>query len=193
MGVPCKECGFRYDHYAYATCPECGDYPGSNKGANMTNLEQLEKERGKLIDEMVEITKAIEELKSKPTLPGWVTDDSVRFAISWDKVSAMSSLGDKKIAYLSGCLLKEHETAKQAYDDRILKTKILHRIEELNDGWVPDFTNGKVKKFMFMKNKSMLKVDYFIYYQYMPATHYMESEDIARQIMEEFDLEVLFK
>ena len=80
------------------------------------------------------------------------------------------------------------------YADYIKAEETLKKaIADLNQGWWPDFNNGKQDKFFIYSQIAdhKLYIDRWLYHKEQPAFMYMESRDIAESIIAKYQAELL--
>ena len=89
--------------------------------------------------------------------------------------------------YDSNNVFHTREEAEQYIKREKAIRKVTDRIKELNDGWYPDWDDGEIKYYFNSYNHSTnsMFVDYYVYTQAYPNSHYMKSEEIAKQIRNE--------
>ena len=89
--------------------------------------------------------------------------------------------------YTSNNVFHTREEAEQHIKREKAIRKVTDRIKELNDGWYPDWDDGKVKYYFNSYNHSTnsMFVDYYFHKQSYPNNYYMKSYKVANQIKDE--------
>lgn len=85
------------------------------------------------------------------------------------------------------------ESAQQHADNLKTIAEIRNRIEELNDGWEPEFKNGEMN-YAFHKYQGRIRMEYSSITQHLETWKYFDTAEIGEQLIKEFGdrLEVLF-
>ena len=86
---------------------------------------------------------------------------------------------------------RTEEGAKQAFALSCAKKRVKDRIEELNEGWTPDWNAEKQLKFFHTKKHLAIVTDYCYSVKYQPTYMYMKSRAIAGQILSEMEDDLL--
>jgi len=152
-----------------------------------------------LAEERLEkLEKELEEKKEKPQT---VWDLSV-----WDTYYCIDMDGDISSHIITdyqsfvwkrdqgNAFLTEAEALKEV-DRRAAKTRILRRISELNDGWVPDWGNNNSKWFIYLgRRPNILYITYQVSVQCHSDAWYLRSQEDAELLISEMgdDLKTLF-
>lgn len=90
-----------------------------------------------------------------------------------------------------GNYFKSEEDAKMVIKAMQIEQAIRIRRIELNDGWEPDWDNrGEDKYFIFTECGCCLKVFKVNLYNHFPIFGYYKSEEIAQQVIDEFEDEL---
>lgn len=89
--------------------------------------------------------------------------------------------------YAKGEYYPTEEEAIKDIERKKARMRIIRRIEELNDGWVPDFEDGNMDKFYvnYEHGRSALSFTYVWRPQALEPCFYMKSEEIAEQMIRE--------
>lgn len=105
--------------------------------------------------------------------------------------NTLNSKNDKSPRYR--VFKTEAEASK--YADYIKAEETLKKaIAEANEGWWPDFNNGKQDKFFlcFLSDVTYkLDIDIYVYRKEQPAFMYMKSQEIAETIIEKYKSELI--
>lgn len=92
----------------------------------------------------------------------------------------------KKRKLLFG-ITKTEEECKELCRILNLKTKILKRLEEANDGWVPDFDDHDVDKyFLLYYNNEEDNIDISRFQYLCSSKHVAKSKEIWKEIIEDY-------
>lgn len=87
--------------------------------------------------------------------------------------------------YKHWLVFQTSEEAQFYLDKREFIVKVNDRIDELNDWWIPDWSNKYQKKYYIYSGLS-LEVDYTFIWNFPNIFHYMKSKEIANKIISEF-------
>lgn len=92
----------------------------------------------------------------------------------------------------SKCYYNPNEQLKQLRYDT-LRMKIVSRIRELNNGWIPDFSNHDMEKYWIRFDHEDKIVEYDLSYciQYLPSDMYLKSITLAKQLIREMSDELI--
>lgn len=95
--------------------------------------------------------------------------------------------GKNILAY--GNIYKTKEEAEKAKDIQFAKVRLRNAIAEANQGWKPDWNNGNLAKFYFVfdKTEEQPYVGYIFAGKTRPDWMYMESYDIAENILKQYE------
>jgi hypothetical protein len=88
-------------------------------------------------------------------------------------------------------LRSQLEEAEKERDYRAALTKVKRRIAELNEGWVPDWSNGSQKYSIFYTHaRGCVSADWGCYVKYTNNGLYLKDRSLALQLIEEMPEEL---
>jgi hypothetical protein len=103
---------------------------------------------------------------------------------------------DHLFRYQNRNVFPSKEEAQAALDRLNKRNEILDRIEELNEGWEPDWEDYESKYFIeYLYSENWWDIDSFRGVRFLPNEYYFKSRAIGHQLIEEFGdaLKVLFE
>ena len=103
------------------------------------------------------------------------------------------NLHEKDIArFLYGCYFKTREEVEQYMKERKLLFKLHQWAKEKNDGWEPDWENGKIKFYLWYDSEvEELKVDYTYWCDRFNKLPYFKSQEIVLECIDLFGEEII--
>ena len=152
------------------------------------NIKDLSEEQRK------DLQKQLEEYEEKKTV--WDLEEGNEY---WFTNSVLGVHKDKrkhraidKWRRGSGSIFFTKEAAKKEAKRRLAITKVNKRIDELNDGWEPDWENTNQSKYMIYYVYSQDEFDIWNYRSTKDeiVLNYMESSYLAEQIIDEMEDEL---
>ena len=158
-----------------------------------TDKQQLETEIYNMERELAEMKRILSALEPVSTYwqPSEVTPDYWHVSPQGAVIcGTLNPKNDKSPRYR---VFKTKAEASK-YADYIKAEETLKKaIADLNQGWVPDFKNGKQDKFFIYSQIAdhKLYIDRWLYHKEQPAFMYMESRDIAESIIAKYQAELL--
>lgn len=152
---------------------------------------KLTLEDGRTID--IELTpeqeKAMEIKRARRWKPGkWETYYVDEGAKVWDYEWYNDSVDEWY--YETWEIYQTEEQAQFARDRKVFITKVNDRIDELNDGWVADWSDSKEWKYTIYSNPT-LWINCTSLVKSSNIFHYMKSNRIAQQIISEFKYDLM--
>lgn len=150
---------------------------------------KLTLEDGRTID--IELTPEQEKAMEVKKVERWKPKNlETYYYDNWAEVDSNEWTNDKVEIWLLETweVYKTEEEAQFARDRKVFITKVNDRIDELNDGWVPDWSNEGMKKYYFCQGDENTPIRVQSYHLYMRphVFHYMKSEEVADTIISEF-------
>lgn len=143
---------------------------------------------------MTVLLQKIEELKKQII----VIEQEVReeeefkfFPQAGERFCTISFEGDVKQVYNASKFIdnnayKTKEEAERARDIAVAKHKLRQIIEWKNDGWEPDWNNGRFDKYVFSITEEKLCIDSYSYCKVQPSWMYMKDEKTAQWILDNY-------
>lgn len=166
----------------------------------MTN-EELEQKVKRLEEQLTEVRIELLERKTPfiPYKPYEVeVPDDIGNYYHVDETGEINQIGevlnyyDFEQAYLRGLAFKTKEEAEQFDKERVLLFKLRKWAEEHNEGWTPNWNDYNEEKWTVMYHNECEEFEIHENYRYREFLKlpYFESEEIAKQFIEEFGDEI---
>ncbi len=147
-----------------------------------TRIEECKQIALKALNEIEAIEKEMKELESeypKFNTRYWYTNEF------GDVNYTDFDLGYKRHKHnydTANCFQTEQE-AQDELRSRVIETKLLRKIKELNDGWVPDWTDESYKYCLLISQEQVL-CDSYNSYKHLHNKHYFKSASFKDQIID---------
>ena len=148
---------------------------------NIANMEaELQQMHSKLADMDKPKSRFVKPEKGNTYWTLISTDNEVS-PLTWDDDPYENNL------WQLGNVYHTKEQAEEALTKRQMRTEILRRIEELNDGWTPDWTDGNQSKYYLCYINSIgFVVHNYFGIQYLPDEFYLKDNQSTKILMDEF-------
>ena len=148
---------------------------------------------------LVEIKKEIDKYQPEPKKPKrWRAEKDGKYFTVGDAGTVGCRTEDlhpyDDYRYEQRNYFQTQEEGERYRDKLILKAEIRNRIEELNDGWEPDFKYG-IKNYSTLIEFGEIKYDYTDISQALESWKYLKNYEVFEILKKEFgeDLKVLFE
>lgn len=159
-----------------------------------TTKEQLEKDIANMEAELQQMQKNLAAM-DKPKVrfvkpergnPYWAVisvDNDVSY-LTWDDDDYDNNL------WRLGNVYYTKEAAEEALAKQRMRTEILRRIEELNEGWTPDWSNHRQSKYCLSYSDScsgsVFEVRYYFGMRHFSDEFYLKDSQSTKILMDEF-------
>jgi len=152
-------------------------------------------EAQKLMQEGKALIERAEALLNQPSYEpviGWKPElDQEYWFSDRDGVESYVYAGDKVDDGIidSHQIFPTEELALTHREREVARLKVLRRIEELNEGWEPDFDNNNtLNYYIFCGHRDIsLRLDFSFNSQYLETAEYCRTREIAQQVIDELD------